>query len=265
MRRSGGWFAAVAIAAIGCAPAKVNGTAGGDVVPSQAPDEPGFISLSKGRDSRLLGAVGEVIRDSSRWHAVWDLIPRSNPPPSAPYVDFGREMLLLAAGPTGGPGDSVVIERVTESSKTLQVRVTAYQQCSAAQMVKLPYHVVRVRRSARKPVFENRFVRAPHCMPADPNRKISRFPAAGVVPAAPDSVPAWVRADSNFTGPSAHIPVRFRKNILVVHFRREATQPQRQEAIDRISGTVVGAFPTCPRPARISNSPITEPAAWNSR
>ena len=62
-----------------------------------------------------------------------------------------------------------------------------------------------------------------------------------VVPAqAPDSVPAWVRADSTFTGPSAHIPVRFRKNILVVHFRREATQAQRQEAIDLISGTVVG-------------------------
>lgn len=62
-----------------------------------------------------------------------------------------------------------------------------------------------------------------------------------VVPAqAPDSVPAWVRADSNLSGPSAHIPVKFRKNLLVVQFRREATQAQRQAAIDLISGTVVG-------------------------
>ena len=73
------------------------------------------------------------------------------------------------------------------------------------------------------------------------NRKLSRFPAAGVVPAvAPDSVPTWVRADSNLTGPSAYVPIRFRKNILVVHFWREATQAQRQVAIDLISGTVVG-------------------------
>jgi hypothetical protein len=63
----------------------------------------------------------------------------------------------------------------------------------------------------------------------------------GRVPAeAPDSVPAWVRADSNLTGPSAYIPVKFRKNILVVQFRREATQPQRQAAVDLVAGTVVG-------------------------
>jgi len=242
MRRSGGCFAAVAIAAFGCTPAKVNSTTGGEVVPAKAPDEPGFVSLLKGPDSRLYHlAVGEVIRDSSRWHAVWGVISRVNLAPPAPYVDFEREMLVLVAGPTGGPGDSVVIERVTESSRGLRVWVTAYQQCSPLILVKAPYHVVRVRRSPRKPVFENRLVRGPQCMPADTNRKISRFPAAEVVPAeAPDSVPAWVRADSNFTGPSAHIPIKFRNNILVVHFRREATQAQRQFAIHLISGVVVG-------------------------
>ena len=65
--------------------------------------------------------------------------------------------------------------------------------------------------------------------------------AAYPVPAqAPDSVPAWVRADSNLAGPSAHIPVRFRKNLLVVQFQRQATQAERQAAIDLVAGTVVG-------------------------
>lgn len=64
--------------------------------------------------------------------------------------------------------------------------------------------------------------------------------ATGIVPAAaPDTVPSWVRVDP-LIGPSAYIPVKFRRNILVVHFRREATQTQRQAAIDMISGTVVG-------------------------
>ena len=61
------------------------------------------------------------------------------------------------------------------------------------------------------------------------------------VPAeAPDTVPAWVRADSNMTGPSASIPVRFRKNLLIVQFEQEATQVERQAAIDLVAGTVVG-------------------------
>jgi len=72
--------------------------------------------------------------------------------------------------------------------------------------------------------------------------KVNSSTEGHVVPAeAPDSVPAWVRQDS-LAGPSAYIPIRFRKNILVVHFRREATQAQRQEAIDLISGTVVGGI-----------------------
>lgn len=71
--------------------------------------------------------------------------------------------------------------------------------------------------------------------------KMNGVSPANVVPAeAPDSVPAWVRADSNFAAPSAYIPVRFRRNILVVHFRRTATQAERQAALDLVSGTVVG-------------------------
>ncbi|MBA3759226.1 MAG: hypothetical protein H0X07_01700 [Gemmatimonadales bacterium] len=62
-----------------------------------------------------------------------------------------------------------------------------------------------------------------------------------MVPAkAPASVPAWVRADSNLSGPSASIPFRFRKNLLIVQFRQEATQVERQAAVDLVSDSVVG-------------------------
>ena len=245
MRRAGARFAVVAIAGvIGCAPAKVTSSAGRSLAPTRAA-EPGFVSLLKGPDSQLLGAVGEVIRDSSRWHAVWGLIPRSNPLPPVPYVDFGREMLVMAAGPTGGPGDSVVIERVKETSTQLHVLVVAYQECSPAQQVTQPYHVVRVRRSAPKPVFESQFVRGPNCIPAEADQlKITRHPATGIVPLEPpDTVPSWAHADSSFAGPSQYIPLRFIRDIVGLEFRKEATQHERQRAVDLVSGTVIGGYP----------------------
>ena len=73
---------------------------------------------------------------------------------------------------------------------------------------------------------------------ADPSNRTAAPP---LVPAeAPDTIPAWVRADSNLTGPSTSIPVRFRKNLLIVQFHREASQLDRQAAVDLVRGTVVG-------------------------
>lgn len=201
-----------------------------------------FVGVSKEGNGGPSGAVGEVIRDSSRWQGVWGLIARTR----APYVNFEREMLVLVAGPRGAPGDSVVIERVTESSKELQIRVVAYQQCSPLMVVRQPYHVARVRISDRKPVFENLFVRGSNCIPAAPDRlKITRHAVSGVVPAqAPDTAPAWLDADSSFTGPTRYIPVRFIRNIVGLQFRDSATQAQRQYAIALVSGKVIGGYRT---------------------
>jgi hypothetical protein len=63
------------------------------------------------------------------------------------------------------------------------------------------------------------------------------------VPAeAPDTVPAWVVADSTQTGPTRYIPVRFTKNIIGVQFKSDATSSQRQSAIDAVFGRVIGGY-----------------------
>jgi hypothetical protein len=68
-------------------------------------------------------------------------------------------------------------------------------------------------------------------------------PGVGVVPAeAPDTVPSWARADSSLLGPSQYISARFIRNIVVLQFRKEATQPERQQAVDLVSGKVIGGY-----------------------
>jgi hypothetical protein len=135
------------------------------------PASRGFVTLYKARDSDFIGTVREIVRDSARWGAVWDSSSnRRDPAAPLPEIDFERSMVVLAAGPRGGTGDAVLINQVTDSGTTLQVRVTAYQKCSPLQMVTRPVHLVRVRRSQRKAVFENRWVRGSNCIPIDPMR-----------------------------------------------------------------------------------------------
>jgi hypothetical protein len=79
-------------------------------------------------------------------------------------VNFDRDMVIVASTARGAPGDSVVIGSVAESGKMLQVQVTAYSHCNPGQARTHPVHIVRVRRSERKPVFDNKVVRGFNCV-----------------------------------------------------------------------------------------------------
>ena len=62
-----------------------------------------------------------------------------------------------------------------------------------------------------------------------------------LVPATPpDSVPDWVRRDTSLV----HLPsgMAYVKRTLVVGFKTTATQAERQAAVDRVAGVVVGGF-----------------------
>ena len=66
-------------------------------------------------------------------------------------------------------------------------------------------------------------------------------PPTSIVPAeAPDSVPAWVYADSNIVSGSPYVSAPFLRDIIVVTFRPSAPQAERQAAIDLVGGVVVG-------------------------
>ncbi len=65
-----------------------------------------------------------------------------------------------------------------------------------------------------------------------------------VVPmSAPDSVPNWLRAPSLWVTNAARVSGRFVRDLVLVRFIQDATQVQRQNAIDLVSGTVVGGVP----------------------
>ena len=66
-------------------------------------------------------------------------------------------------------------------------------------------------------------------------------PTGSIVPAeAPDTLPAWVYADSIIVSNSPYSPGPFLRDIIVVTFRPSAGQSERQAAIDLVGGVVVG-------------------------
>jgi hypothetical protein len=69
------------------------------------------------------------------------------------------------------------------------------------------------------------------CLAAPARRYRQQVPAVS-----PDSEPAWLAADSALSQSG------YWKRIVLVSFRASATQGQRQAAIDRIGGSVVGGI-----------------------
>jgi hypothetical protein len=67
------------------------------------------------------------------------------------------------------------------------------------------------------------------------------FPAEQTVTVAPPpSLPEWVHADTNISGPTDSVGTSFTKRIVIVRFRPTATLADRQLAVALVNGTVVG-------------------------
>jgi hypothetical protein len=122
------------------------------------------MTVLKGGNSGFRDPIREVVRDSSRWRAIRDTLYPDLKAGSEPLVNFGREMLVVAAGPHSGAGDSVVITGITHSQQDMKVSVVLYQGCSPAQISTRPFHVVRIPRWQGKPVFEEQVVIDPECI-----------------------------------------------------------------------------------------------------
>lgn len=76
----------------------------------------------------------------------------------------------------------------------------------------------------------------------EPN-KGNACPSGNVVPAtAPNTLPQGLEAESNLALTSPGAQVQFVKDHVMVFFRPTATQAQRQQAADAVSGVVVGGF-----------------------
>src|SRR5215510_10082123 len=103
--------------------------------------------------SGLASSARETIRDPARWASIWfDLVSREYPMRPVPRIDFGREMVLLAAlGERPSGGFSISIEHVAVSDTgpglTVQTRSTAPgQNCIRTLTMTQPVDAVLVPR-----------------------------------------------------------------------------------------------------------------------
>jgi hypothetical protein len=127
------------------------GAAAADSVPLRRFDEAAaYFRYNSG----LSSPAREVVRDEGAWSALWArMVAGHHPFPPAPAVDFGREMLLVAAlGQRATGGYAVRIESVTRSGGELVAHVAERRPgpgCGTTQAVTAPADVVAVPRSAR--------------------------------------------------------------------------------------------------------------------
>lgn len=91
-----------------------------------------------------------VVRDAADWRALWDeVVGARTPRPDPPAVDFGREMVIVAAmGQRGTGGFSISIDEVREENGDLVVVVretTPGSGCFLTQALTAPVTAVRIR------------------------------------------------------------------------------------------------------------------------
>ncbi len=163
------WLAAVLVLAAGCTipreapvtdPTRTTGSgAGADSVPLRRLDEAAAFRYNAGLDQ----PAREVVRDAAAWSALWPRIAGpAGPPHAAPAVDFGREMVLVAAmgqRPTGGY--SIEIASVTAAGGELVANVVEQRpgpRCGTTQALTAPVDVVAIPRSTRSVRWEVRQV-----------------------------------------------------------------------------------------------------------
>ena len=97
----------------------------------------------------------QVVRDAAAWSALWARMTARQSPSAVPAVDFGSEMVLVAAmgqRPSGGYG--VTIERVEDAGAELVASVVHQRPgagCGVTAALTEPVDAVRVPRAA-KPV-----------------------------------------------------------------------------------------------------------------
>jgi hypothetical protein len=123
-----------------------------------------LLTVYKAPGSRFDRIVREVVRDSGTWRSLWDSVSGFGGSPQAPpTVDFDAAMLIVAAGPRVGAGDSVIIADVHLDATGLRAEVMTFMHCSPADISPVPVHVVRVPRVSGPVHFKEDSTRGTTC------------------------------------------------------------------------------------------------------
>jgi hypothetical protein len=102
-----------------------------------------FGTIERGEDSGAEPSRSQVFISQAEWSAFWT---EHRPTAAVPSVDFGSDMVILAAvGQRSEAGDSVEIRRVLpvgDSTFVVRVERVPGDFCSPAQKLHYPYHLV---------------------------------------------------------------------------------------------------------------------------
>jgi|GEM_PF-496144 len=102
-----------------------------------------FGTIERGEDSGAEPSRSQVFNSYATWSAFWE---EHRPTAEVPFIDFGTDMVILAAvGLRSEAGDSVEIRRVLpvgDSTFVVRVERVPGDFCSPAEKLHYPYHLV---------------------------------------------------------------------------------------------------------------------------
>ncbi len=112
-----------------------------------------FETVVRSSNSGFSTPQREVIRNAGDWADAWNLLyGRHGSAPPLPGIDFGREMVVLAAMGTSNNGCfQVEIISIRLRRAALDIEVTEFEPapgCACTEAITQPVHVVRLERLA---------------------------------------------------------------------------------------------------------------------
>ena len=191
-------------------------------------------------DARPAGYGYSVILDQRVWKRILqDRLPGDwRRYGDSASIDLTTHSLVILHATSGTQCfDQPVVQRVTRKGDTTRVVLGSLMGvCPMTddwiEVIELPRLQGPVRLDYPLHEFRPSWIEKEIRLPLDP--------AVAGFAAAPDSVPAWIRADSSVVPGSRHIPASFIRNVVAVRFDSWATPAQRRAAIEMVDGKLVG-------------------------
>jgi hypothetical protein len=111
-------------------------------------------------------SLTKVVRDTIEWKEIWEKAMSRRPTDARlgrPAVDFGKEMIVLAAAGRLKPGDVVHIDSVG-SRRDLTVIVVRYTiGCQDIRQTAYPFELARLPRTTGEVTWREHRYKAPEC------------------------------------------------------------------------------------------------------
>jgi hypothetical protein len=118
----------------------------------------------RAQDSDFIDTYDEVIRDTASFRALWALSGGSTATGKGakmPNINFSRKMVIVAAGPSTSPPDSVVIKPDAKAKGVYTV--VHYRECKPSSTKVMPIDIIAVPADPGSVLFRDKVVKGEAC------------------------------------------------------------------------------------------------------